>query len=631
MRKSLLLCLSLLLLSSCEPGGANEDYSDCKMVDVTLQKSKISTNTINPFIYGTFIEHIDTCIYNGIWGEIIKDRKFYKPVNEDVSQWYKASGTPSMDTMTPFEGEYSLVLSSGDSVRQNAISLDKDVSYDGYVYAKGTGKLSIKYNLNDENIETILDVNSNDYTKLTYKIKSSFQSKKAKLFISCIEGKVTIDSVSLNRSDNINGMRKDTLDLLKELNSPFYRWPGGNFVSGYDFYDGIGPRDLRPTKRNLNYTGLESSFATDEERLANDLIKIGSLGFYGAFDSNDFGIEEFLDMCKYINAEPNIVLNSGLGDVNQARDEIEFLNSNEGKYSKLRSQKEPYGVKYFSIGNEMNGDWQLGHTDISTYAKKHNQFASAIKSIDSSIKIIGVGDNHSSWSQEMVNRCKGNIDLLSEHFYAERKETNIKDHILSLKEQGTYRIKKHRDLKNAGNITMAIDEYAYNNAEQPSRLKDGMGVASLLNEFIVNSDVVDIACYSSTVNATQGNLITDNFNSYLEGSGYALSLYRNNMQNHYLPVSYKGGKNDDYYEIFATINDKRDEISLSVINTLSQKLALNCADFKEIIKEDRVTGRDFESINNATRTELKRTIHTKDFMKKVVAEPLSISVFKIKI
>ena len=627
--KKLLFLLPFLLLSSCKSSSEDTNDDNVNQVNVNLKVNEVSNFKINPFIYGTFIEHIDTCIYNGIWSEIILDRKFYRPVGEDVSQWSLVEGNISMETKSPFEGEYSLTLKSGASIRQNGISLEKNEEYNGYFYAKGSGKISFTYAYGNESVSVEVTINAQDFQKYEYSFFSPFTSKRAKLVVASVIGDLTIDSLSLMPSDNYYGMRKDTLDKLKELNSPFYRWPGGNFVSGYDFYDGIGDRDKRPTKRNLNYCGLESDFESDEERLANDLMKIGSLGFYGAFDSNDFGLDEFIIMCRYLNAEPNIVVNSGLGDAIMAADEVSYCNATSGKMAEIRG-KEPYNVKYFSIGNEMNGDWQLGHVSINEYVIRHNAFALAMKAVDPTIEIIAVGDNWSSWSQTMVNSCKNNIDYLSEHYYAERKESNVKDHILSLKNQTTTRIEKHRNLSNKGSIKMAIDEYAYENAEQSSRLKDGMGVASALNEMLKNADEVAIACYSSTVNATQGNIATDDFNAYLEGSGYALSLYRNNMNEYFLPVTYKGGRDDNYYEIAATINEEKNEISLSIINTLSEPLTLVSSYFKKIKSVDSVIGQDLESINSESRNELTRVFKDSG-LEKVTAEPYSISVYKIEI
>lgn len=505
MRKNIKTLLPLALLLTLSGCGVKESTTDknstTETVDPLLQRemkevpmefsiNDISSFEINPYIYGTFIEHIETCIYNGIWSEVIQDRKFYAPIGKDVSQWNIKKGTVDNETESPFEGKYSPVLNKDSSIIQRGIAVDSK-NYNGYLYAKGNGTLTLIYTIDSKEVRSEIKVSSSDYQKYTYSILSPSKTKKATLEILSDSDNISIDSLSLMPEDNYYGMRKDTLEKLKELNAPFYRWPGGNFVSGYDFYDGIGDRDKRPTKRNLNYIGLEDSFANDADRLASDLMNIGSLGFYGAFEPNDFGLDEFIQMCRYLNAEPNIVVNSGLGNAQMAKDEIEYCNGSQGRYASLRPQKESYNVKYFSIGNEMNGDWQLGHTDINTYTERHNTFAKAMKSVDPNIKIIAVGDNASSWTQAMVNACKNQMDYTSEHFYAERVEDNVKEHILSMKKQAELRINNHRNINGIGDIKMAIDEYAYMNAEVASRMKDGMGIASGVNEMIKNGDVVE--------------------------------------------------------------------------------------------------------------------------------------------
>ena len=640
--KAFLISLLALPLLSCS-GEANQSQGssvisaeddpilsrDMTEVATEFSVNDISSFEISPYIYGTFIEHIETCIYNGIWSEVIMDRKFYSPVGKEVSQWNVSSGSVSMETSSPFEGEYSPILAKGSAIIQRGIALAKK-EYTGYLYAKGEGKLSLKFTINGEEVSEEISVSSSDYKKYAFSISSPSQSKKATLTISSLDSSITIDSISLMPSDNYYGMRKDTLDKLKELNATFYRWPGGNFVSGYDFYDGIGDRDKRPTRRNLNYIGLESDFSSDSERVASDLIKIGSLGFYGAFEPNDFGLDEFIQMCRYLDAEPNIVVNSGLGSVQMAKDEVEYCNATSGQYASKRPQKESYNVKYFSIGNEMNGDWQLGHTSISEYTARHNSFAEAMKTVDPSIEIIAVGDNASSWSQSMVNSCKDNTDYLSEHYYAERKEESVKEHILSLKNQTSTRIQNHRNLQGVGDIKIAFDEYAYLDAEVSSRLKDGMGAASGVNEMIKNGDVVKIACYSSTVNATQGQIATDNFNAYLEGSGYALSLYRDNLKSRYLPMKYKLSKGNDYYEAILTVNEEKSEVALAVINTTDSVLKFTNKAFKKGISQDIVEGEFLESNNSSKGEELKRTKRTlsADY---AVVEPRSITVTTLKI
>lgn len=639
--KTLLPLVLLLTLSGCGVKDSTTDKSsiaetadpllqrEMKEVPMEFSINDISSFEINPYIYGTFIEHIETCIYNGIWSEVIMDRKFYAPIGKDVSQWSIKKGTVDNGSQSPFEGKYSPVLNKGSSIIQRGIALDSK-NYNGYLYAKGNGTLTLIYTIDSKEVRKEIKVSSSDYQKYTYSFLPPSKTKKATLEILSDTDNISIDSLSLMPEDNYYGMRKDTLEKLKELNAPFYRWPGGNFVSGYDFYDGIGDRDKRPTKRNLNYIGLEESFATDADRLASDLMNIGSLGFYGAFEPNDFGLDEFIKMCRYLNAEPNIVVNSGLGNAQMAKDEVEYCNGSEGRYASLRPQKECYNVKYFSIGNEINGDWQLGHTDINTYTERHNTFAKAMKSVDPNIKIIAVGDNASSWTQAMVNACKNQMDYTSEHFYAERVEDNVKEHILSMKKQAEMRINNHRSINGIGDIKMAIDEYAYMNAEVPSRMKDGMGIASGVNEMIKNGDVVSIACYSSTVNATQGQIITDNFASYLEGSGYALSLYKDNLKNHYLPMKYRLSAGDEYYEAIMTINKEKTEVALAVINTTDKILKFTNRLFKKGITQDIVQGEFLESANSSKGDELKRTKRTLN-AEYAVVEPRSISVTTLKL
>ena len=642
MRKRIKTLLALLLtLTGCGVKDSTTDKSstaetadpllqrEMKEVPMEFSINDISSFEINPYIYGTFIEHIETCIYNGIWSEVIMDRKFYAPIGKDVSKWSIKKGTVDSGSESPFEGKYSPVLNKDSSIIQRGIAVDSK-NYNGYLYAKGNGTLTLIYTIDSKEVRKEIKVSSSDYQKYTYSFLSPSKTKKATLEILSDTGNISIDSLSLMPEDNYYGMRKDTLEKLKELNAPFYRWPGGNFVSGYDFYDGIGDRDKRPTKRNLNYIGLEDSFANDADRLASDLINIGSLGFYGAFEPNDFGLDEFIKMCRYLNAEPNIVVNSGLGSAQMAKDEVEYCNGSEGRYASLRPQKESYNVKYFSIGNEMNGDWQLGHTDINTYTERHNTFAKAMKSVDPNIKIIAVGDNASSWTQAMVNACKNQMDYTSEHFYAERVEDNVKEHILSMKKQAEMRINNHRSINGIGDIKIAIDEYAYMNAEAPSRMKDGMGIASGVNEMIKNGDVVSIACYSSTVNATQGQIITDNFASYLEGSGYALSLYKDNLKNHYLPMKYRLSAGDEYYEAIMTINKEKTEVALAVINTTDKILKFTNRLFKKGITQDIVQGEFLESTNSSKGDELKRTKRTLN-AEYAVVEPRSISVTTLKL
>ena len=133
--------------SSIQPSTKNPLLErDMKEIALSFSLNDISSSSINPYIYGTFIEHIETCIYNGIWAEVIMDRKFYCPVGKDVSQWNVSKGQVGDDTGTPFEGEHSPILNKDSSIRQRGLSLDQK-DYNGYIYAKGEGSLKLAFTI----------------------------------------------------------------------------------------------------------------------------------------------------------------------------------------------------------------------------------------------------------------------------------------------------------------------------------------------------------------------------------------------------------------------------------------------------------------------------------------------------
>lgn len=635
MKISKLPILITLMLTACSSNSSSINNNSSSLITSTnIVEEKVDLDLpvfigsevkekIDRRIYGTFIEHIDTCIYNGIWSEMIMDRKFHDPVGIGVSQW-KKEGDVVNNTDVYKSAPNATTINKDGSISQLGIPLDESKDYNGYFYACGNGKLTIKFNNSNEVIEKEIEVNSDTLTKYEFNIHSTYQNRKTKLIISSDSNGIVIDSLSLMPSDNYYGMRKDTLDILKSLNAPFYRWPGGNFVSGYDWKDGIGDRDERESKRNLEYCGLESDFENEEELLANDIIRIGSLGFYGAFEPNDYGLDEFIMMCRYLNAEPNIVVNAGLGNSNDAADEVEYCNTVDTEYGNKRVEKEPYNVKTWSIGNEMNGSWQLGHIPINEYIVRHNEFYSKMKAVDNSIEIIGVGDNHTTWSRDMLANTK--MNYISEHYYAERYESDPISHINSLRKQTEYRVNNHKKLNSK--VYMAVDEYAYVNAECPSRLKDGMGVALCLNEFIKNANIVKIACYSSTVNATQGSLTTDKYEAHMQGNGYALKLYSDSMLDYYQPITFQRSKlKNEVFEIIGTTNIDKDTIALAVVNSGDKRVRLNNDKFKKVESRKYVTAEFLDDYDTDEYDKFKYFEESNP--SSLIVEPRSITTFVI--
>ena len=183
-------------------------------------------------------------------------------------------------------------------------------------------------------------------------------------------------------ADNVKGWRADTLEVLKKLDTPLLRWPGGNFVSGYNWRDGIDPNpDKRPPRANPAWKNIEH---------------------------NDVGIHEFMELCDLIKTEPYVALNMGKGGVEEAAAEVQYIvgsaDSPMGKLRAANGRKEPWKEKFWAVGNEMYGTWQLGYMPVELYVLKHNAAAKLIKKEAPDGILVACGDtNTKGWDTAMLD------------------------------------------------------------------------------------------------------------------------------------------------------------------------------------------------------------------------------------
>ena len=255
-------------------------------------------------------------------------------------------------------------------------------------------------------------------------------------------GSFRVGAASLMPADNVEGFRSDTLRRLRELDAPIYRWPGGNFVSGYDWKDGIGDPDRRPPRKNPAWKGIEH---------------------------NDVGIHEFMAFCRLVGAEPLVVVNTGLAGEASAREEVEYVNGAAatpmGEWRARNGRREPFGVQWWGVGNEMYGDWQLGHVPLEEYTKKHRRVVDAMRSVDPSIRLVAVG-NVGPWSEGMLRDAADHMTLMSEHFYVQQK-ADLVEHVEQAPAQVRRIVEAHRGYRQtipglaSRDIRIAIDEYNY--------------------------------------------------------------------------------------------------------------------------------------------------------------------------
>ena len=312
-----------------------------------------------------------------------------------------------------------------------------------------------------------------------------------------------------------DGFRTDVMRALGELKMTIMRYPGGNFASGYHWEDGVGPREQRPTVRELAWQSIET---------------------------NAFGTDEFLKLCGKMGWEPMLAVNLGTGSPEEARNWVEYCNSKAGtKYADQRAKngvKEPHGVKYWCLGNEMDGPWQLGHVPAKEYAIRAQQAAKMMKDCDRNIEMVACGSSGTGvatfpeWDREVLeyigtlapyvslHKYVGNPnDDPFEYFatgtkvdrqietidstcrYVQSVNRSKRRHYLCFDEWNVWY--KDMTMDGAGKVAPALIEEDYN-------LEDALVVGQFLNSFIRHADVVKVANLAQVVNViaplkTRGN------------------------------------------------------------------------------------------------------------------------------
>ena len=310
---------------------------------------------------------------------------------------------------------------------------------------------------------------------------------------------------------NAHGFREDVLELVRALKIPAIRYPGGNFVSAYKWEDGIGPQDERPVRLDLAWRSKET---------------------------NQVGINEFAQWASDAEIEMMLAVNLGTRGIEEARNFVEYCNHPSGTHwSDLRRShgvEEPYGVKMWCLGNEMDGPWQIGHMEAKEYGRLADETSKAVKAFGGGIETVVCGSSNDEmptypdWERQVLEECYENVDYISLHKYFGNSSRNSLNYFAKIEETGRYiqsiagvidYVKAKKRAKN--DIYICFDEWNvwYHNREQDSKnwhswdwpeapalleedynLEDAIFVGGLLNEFIRRSDRVKIACIAQLVN-----------------------------------------------------------------------------------------------------------------------------------
>ncbi|HEY1657010.1 MAG TPA: alpha-N-arabinofuranosidase [Candidatus Sulfotelmatobacter sp.] len=314
-----------------------------------------------------------------------------------------------------------------------------------------------------------------------------------------------------NLSD-ANGFRKDVVAEIRQLGVTIIRYPGGNFVSGYNWLDGVGPKANRPVTLDKAWDTLES---------------------------NQFGTNEFLAWCKLVVTLPLMGLNLGTGTAEEAAALVEYCNVDKGTHwSDLRRQHgvaEPWNVKHWCLGNEMDGPWQIGHMSATEYGYKAADAARQMRYVDPSLELVACGSSgpfmptYLQWDREVLEQCYEYVDGLSLHRYFgnnERDTGNDTSKYLAMNLSMERQIAETLAVcdyvrgrqKSPKQLWLSFDEWnvwyrttkgndvdghrteAPHLLEEVYNLEDALLVGGLVNTLLRNGNRVKIACLAQLVN-----------------------------------------------------------------------------------------------------------------------------------
>jgi len=530
---------------------------------------------VSRYQYGMFIEPIGTLVARTLWAEMLDDRKFYYPIlsaGKDAPPPQTVEGRPgavlrkwrpiggddavSMDRQDPYVGTQSASVAVGGEPKgfsQSGLGVAKGKVYSGHLLLSGDPGAKVQVALvwgdaPDARQIVTLPAPGAAWASVPFSFTPTADSLDARIEVTGTgSGRFRVGAITLMPADNIDGWRADTTAILRTLHSGMWRLPGGNFLSDWDWHGAIGPRDKRAPMFDYAWSAMQP---------------------------NDFGMDEWMTLTRILDVDPYVTVNAGLGDANSAAEEVEYLNgpptSEWGAKRAANGHPAPYGVKYWNIGNEPFGWWQIGKTTLEYYTMKHNDFAAAMRARDPSIVLLASGampdqlhprdvkENPSlesiqhkfgteeDWTGGLFAKSYGNFTGMTEHWYdrAEVRPNATPDeeliewvrspsnHVrMKADEWGIYE-QRFPTIKR-DKIFLSIDEYGYFG---PPNLKLSLAYSMVLQEMLRHTDFLRMSAYT----AGPGTLDITPTAATLNATGVVFKLYGEHFGAGTIPIAVNG-------------------------------------------------------------------------------------------
>jgi alpha-N-arabinofuranosidase len=393
------------------------DFTQPRIEILAGEKAK---TPVSRMLYGKFTEHLGANVYNGAWAQILRNTGFEPgdyfgrphatyPQIEGVAFTWESYGkgdvtyslsTDHINSDTSQSIEVRKLDSPEVGIRQKVfLPLHRTNKFELSLWVKGSPSdlyIAVQTLQGRELGSTSLTGISGKWKRHNAKLDlNTIGISKGQELVFTVgarePGTILLDQCFLFPADAMRGLDPDVIKMMREAQLPLLRFPGGNFVSGYHWQDGIGPIDQRPIKKNPAWPGDEP---------------------------NHVGTDEWMACCELVGCEALICVNAGNGTPKEAADWVEYCNGGPNtKFGALRTKNghpKPYGVRYWEIGNELYGDWQIGHCTAEEYAKRYRQFHDAMEARDPSILFIANGQDP-EWNEPTIREDADILRSLSIH------------------------------------------------------------------------------------------------------------------------------------------------------------------------------------------------------------------------
>ncbi len=566
-------------------------------IDVSRSEGKIS-----PFLFGHNLEHTRSCMWQGLSAELVQNRKFagLPQRNGAAQHWYPIGPRQSWHLLEQADDPYgtageaytihfdrTIRLNKMARQRQKVQSLQDGVPcgigqreiflvsgkrYQAHLALLSDRELSVRVrllpqSLDREYFQITFQIQPGQWKEFPFTFTAPRTDGKARIEMTFERtGTLYFGAVSLLPGDHFHAMRRDVIELLKEISVPILRWPGGNFAGDYRWKDGLLPVDRRAPLRNYVPHTLPH---TD------------------GYDTHEVGIDEFIALCRELKAEPYLTTNMGLEGPEEAAAWVEYCNGSlDTTWGRLRAERghpRPYNVKYWSLGNEMGYGHMPGPNTPIEYCKKAVVCARAMKKADPTIVLTFSGAWwQEKWYSDALPRIEAWVDHVAYHTYTPlmasydgekgkeefRRIARASDGVLEDLKKVRARLDAHTS--DGDCIRLAFDEwnvwYAW---YRVPGVVEGIHTASMLNMLCRKAQELGIAISAYFEPVNEGAILVDSRSCRLTPAGQVFSLYRAHQTNQLIQLELPWANLD--VDFLASVDHKRKEVVITLVNRSLKK------------------------------------------------------------